>query len=146
MKELNRREKIFCKAYAKTENGEQAAKAAGYTPTAARQAAYRLLQKSYIKDYICNIKRPIEQKIQEEFEYSAIESYKNLCKAQELALNRKRYYVMTGESKSEPDLTNFLKAEELKAKLAGLFKEDNKPNQPIAITIKTSQELKDNKQ
>lgn len=144
MKELNRREKIFCKAYAKTENGEQAAKAAGYTPTAARQAAYRLLQKSYIKDYICNIKRPIEQKIQEEFEYSALESYKNLCKAQELALNRKRYYVMTKESKSEPDLTNYLKAEELKAKLAGLFKEDNKPNQPIAITIKTSQELKEN--
>lgn len=146
MKELNRREKLFCKAYAKTENGEQSAKAAGYTPNSARQAAYRMLQKDYIKDYICNIKRPIEQKIQQEFAYSAIECYKNLCKAQELALKKQKYYAYTGETKNEPDLTNFLKAEELKAKLAGLFNEDNKPQQPIAITIKTSQELKDNKQ
>lgn len=142
MRELNKREKLFCKAYAITENGEQAAKEAGYTPTAARQAAYRLLQKSYIKDYICNIKRPVEQKIQQEFEYSVIECYKNLCKAQDLALKKQKYYVATGETRNEPDLTNFLKAEELKAKLAGLFNEDNKPQQPVTIYVKTSKELK----
>ena len=143
-KELSNRELKFCKAYAKDpeRNATQAAIAAGYSDGAARQTAYRLLQKDYIKQKIDDIVKPIAEKIEEQFNYTALESFKNLCKAQELALAQTQYYPATKEVRPKPDLAAFLKAEELKAKMAGLFedKENNKP-QDVTITIKTSADL-----
>lgn len=143
-KELSNKELKFCKAYAKDpeRNATKAAIAAGYSDGAARQQGYRLLQKDYIKQKIDDILKPIAEKIEEQFNYTALESFKNLCKAQEIALAQTQYYPATKEVRAKPDLTAFLKAEELKMKLAGLFEEkENKP-QDVVITIKTSAEIR----
>lgn len=142
-KELSNKELKFCKAYAKDpeRNATQAAIAAGYSDGAARQQGYRLLQKDYIKQKIDDILKPIAEKIEEQFNYTALESFKNLCKAQEIALAQTQYYPATKEVRAKPDLPAFLKAEELKMKLAGLFEEkENKP-QDVIITVKTSADI-----
>lgn len=142
-KELSTKELKFCKAYAKDpeRNATKAAIAAGYSDGAARQQGYRLLQKDYIKQKIDDILKPIAEKIEEQFNYSALESFKNLCKAQEIALAQTQYYPATKEVRAKPDLPAFLKAEELKMKLAGLFEEkENKP-QDVIITVKTSADI-----
>lgn len=142
-KELSNKELKFCKAYAKDpeRNATKAAIAAGYSDGAARQQGYRLLQKDYIKQKIDDILKPIAEKIEEQFNYTALESFKNLCKAQEIALAQTQYYPATKEVRAKPDLPAFLKAEELKMKLAGLFEEkENKP-QDVIITVKTSADI-----
>ena len=142
-KELSNKELKFCKAYAKDpeRNATKAAIAAGYSDGAARQQGYRLLQKDYIKQKIDDILKPIAEKIEEQFNYTALESFKNLCKAQEIALAQTQYYPATKEVRAKPDLPAFLKAEELKMKLAGLFEEkENKP-QDVVITVKTSADI-----
>lgn len=139
---LTKKELAFCKAYAKEENGEKAAAAAGYSVRSGRQIAYRLLQKDYIRRKISDIRKPIAQKLEEEFRYTALQSFKNLCKAQDTALAQTQYYPATGETRPKPDLAAFIKAEELKAKLAGLFDEQNNKVQDITIHIKTSADLK----
>lgn len=142
-KELSNKELKFCKAYAKDpeRNATKAAIAAGYSDGAARQQGYRLLQKDYIKQKIDDILKPIAEKIEEHFNYTALESFKNLCKAQEIALAQTQYYPATKEVRAKPDLPAFLKAEELKMKLAGLFEEkENKP-QDVIITVKTSADI-----
>lgn len=142
-KELSNKELKFCKAYAKDpeRNATKAAIAAGYSDGAARQQGYRLLQKDYIKQKIDDILKPIAEKIEEQFNYTALESFKNLCKAQEIALAQTQYYPATKEVRAKPDLPAFLKAEELKMKLAGLFEEkENKP-QDVIISVKTSADI-----
>ena len=98
-KELSNKELKFCKAYAKDpeRNATKAAIAAGYSDGAARQQGYRLLQKDYIKQKIDDILKPIAEKIEEQFNYTALESFKNLCKAQEIALAQTQYYPATKE-------------------------------------------------
>lgn len=143
-KELTSKELKFCRAYTKDSerNGTKAAIIAGYSEKTAPQIASRLLKKVNIKQKIDELLTPIAEKIAEEFKYTALESFKNLCKAQELALAQTQYYPATKEVRPKPDLAAFLKAEELKAKMAGLFedKESNKP-QDVTITIKTSADL-----
>lgn len=141
---LTPREIKFCKAYAKdlTNNATKAALAAGYAPNSARQSGNKLLQKDYIRQQIADIRRPVAQKIEEEFNYTAIESFKNLCKAQELALRQKKYYPGTGEEREKPDLTAFIKAEELKARLANLFEAETNRPQDITLHIKSSADIK----
>lgn len=72
----------------------------------------RLLKNVEIKERL----EKEQKKNLEKFEYTMQESFENLKKAQEMAL--KRTNPLGG---SNPDLTNFLKAEELKGKLCGLY-------------------------
>lgn len=58
-------------------------------------------------------------KVEEKLVYTALESFKKLELAQELALSRKN--VLTKED--NPDITNFIKAEELKGKMVKLYKD-----------------------
>lgn len=54
-------------------------------------------------------------------EYSKSDSFENLEVVQEMALNRRGK-----DDESNPDISTFLKAEELKGKLCGLYAEKDK--------------------
>lgn len=56
-----------------------------------------------------------------EFKYSKNESFENLEAVQQMALNRKGK-----DDEINPDISTFLKAEELKGKLCGLYSEKDK--------------------
>ena len=56
-----------------------------------------------------------------EFKYSKNESFENLEAVQQMALNRKGK-----DDEVNPDISTFLKAEELKGKLCGLYSEKDK--------------------
>lgn len=62
-----------------------------------------------------------KKKEQLEFKYSKNESFENLEAVQKMALNRKGK-----DDEINPDISTFLKAEELKGKLCGLYSEKDK--------------------
>lgn len=64
----------------------------------------------------------------EEFNYSKNESFENLQAVQEMALNRKGK-----DDEINPDISIFLKAEELKGKLCGLYSEKDKKTSTINV-------------
>lgn len=59
------------------------------------------------------------------FNYSKDKSFENLEAVQQMALNRKGK-----DDEINPDISVFLKAEELKGKLFGLYSEKDKPASP----------------
>ncbi len=61
---LTEKERILCHEYIIDWNGTRAAKKAGYTEKAPRQAAYDTLTKTYIKQYIAFIKDDIAKEAQ----------------------------------------------------------------------------------
>lgn len=109
---LNERQKIFVREYIKTNNATQSAISAGYSKKTARAIGQENLTKPDIKQAI----EKEQKKNADKFEYTIEQSFENLLKAQEMAM--KRTNPLGG---SNPDLTNFLKAEELKGKLCGLY-------------------------
>ena len=62
-----------------------------------------------------------KKKEQLEFKYSKNDSFENLEAVQQMALNRKGK-----DDEINPDISTFLKAEELKGKLCGLYSEKDK--------------------
>ena len=62
-----------------------------------------------------------KKKNEEEFKYSKTESFENLEAIQQMALNRRGK-----DDEVNPDISIFLKAEELKGKLCGLYSERDK--------------------
>lgn len=72
--------------------------------------------------------RKKKQSDNSEFRYSKNESFENLEVVQEMALNRKGK-----DDEINPDISVFLKAEELKGKLCGLYSEKEKANPKINI-------------
>ena len=66
-------------------------------------------------------------KIEEELKYSAVESFRKLSEIQEKALARKKILAGRGEEAAleveDPDFSSALRAEELKGKLANLYKD-----------------------
>lgn len=77
-------------------------------------SAFKLLKNGEITARVEELK----EKTTSDIKYTIEDSFNNLRKAQELALSRKN---PLGEA--NPDLTNFIKAEELKGKLKGLYVE-----------------------
>lgn len=86
-----------------------------------------------------------------DFQYSKIDSFENLEAVQEMALNRKGK-----DDEISPDISTFLKAEELKGKLCGLYCEKDKvqsgvnrmgcvkiDGKPLDIKVGEDLELKD---
>ena len=65
---------------------------------------------------------------EEKFVYSKNESFENLEAIQQMALNKRGK-----DDEPSPDISIFLKAEELKGKLCGLYAEKDKPAQSINI-------------
>ena len=77
-----------------------------------------------------------------EFKYSKNESFENLEAVQQMALNRKGK-----DDEINPDISTFLKAEELKGKLCGLYSDSDKKGGSFNImsTVKIDgEELKIN--
>lgn len=64
--------------------------------------------------------RKKKQSDNEDFKYSKTKSFENLEVVQKMALNRKGK-----DDEVNPDISIFLKAEELKGKLCGLYNEKN---------------------
>lgn len=62
-----------------------------------------------------------KKKTEENFNYSRNESFENLEVVQEMALNRRGK-----DDEANPDISLFLKAEELKGKLCGLYSDKEK--------------------
>ncbi len=63
-----------------------------------------------------------------EFSYTKNESFENLEAVQQMALNRKGK-----DDEINPDISIFLKAEELKGKLCGLYSEKDKSETNVNI-------------
>ena len=64
----------------------------------------------------------------EELNYTKNDSFENLKTVQELALQRKGK-----DDEVNPDISIYLKAEELKGKLCGLYNEKEKVNQKLNV-------------
>ncbi|MCD7879815.1 MAG: hypothetical protein LUG16_07780 [Candidatus Gastranaerophilales bacterium] len=69
-----------------------------------------------------------KKKNKQESLYSKNESFENLEAVQQMALNRKGK-----DDELNPDISVFLKAEELKGKLYGLYSEKDKSSSPINL-------------
>ncbi len=69
-----------------------------------------------------------KKKQQDKFNYSINDSFENLEVVQQMALNRKGK-----DDEINPDISVFLKAEELKGKLCGLYSEKDKSVNNINI-------------
>jgi len=119
-KKLTGKQKKFCKEYVISLNGTKAALNAGYSKNTAYSIACENLKKPEIKEYIAQLRKDEE----EQFYYSRSMSFKKLEEAQELALERVTQ-TKYGEY-SNPDIAAFLKAEELKGKLNGLYEAETK--------------------
>ncbi len=69
-----------------------------------------------------------KKKKDDDFKYSKTESFENLETVQKMALNKKGK-----DDEINPDISIFLKAEELKGKLCGLYSEKEKTSSHINI-------------
>lgn len=110
---LTPKQEKFCQCIIKGMNQSDAYRKAYNTKNTKDETlwsnASRLMNDSKVAARIEELKKNIEK----ELVYSALESFSKLKEIQELALG----------NKLKPDLTNALKAEELKGKLAGLYVE-----------------------
>lgn len=132
-KELTQKQKMLCELYLRY-NGDLHSiyKMAGYASASSAKTALKGVKASaYLKE-LEDVRAEILQK---ELRYSAVESFNNLQKAQDLALEKQKLIVSkTGLYKQDDkDLTNFIKAEELKGKLAGLYKQEEEEKKPMTI-------------
>lgn len=125
---LTPKQKKFCKEYVISLNGTQAAIKAGYSKDTAYSIACENLKKPEIKARIAELRKAEE----EQFYYSRSMSFKKLEEAQKLAL-AKVAYTKEGDAYDNPDISGFLKAEELKGKMSGLYEPETK--QEININL-----------
>lgn len=136
-KNLNERQKKFCREYVLTLNGTQSALNAGYSKNSAYSIACENLKKPEIKEYIAALRKDEE----DQFYYSRTMSFKKLEEAQRLALDNV-FIKVTKDGETieipKPDLPAFLKAEELKGKMSGLYEPEIRQD----ITINTMGSVK----
>lgn len=132
-KELTQKQKMLCELYLRY-NGDLHSiyKMAGYASVGSAKAALKGVKASA---YLKELEEVRAEILQKELRYSAVESFNNLQKAQDLALTKQKLIVSkTGVYKhDDKDLTNFIKAEELKGKLAGLYKQEEEEKKPMTI-------------
>ena len=117
---------LFCREY--ITNGGDAS--AAYQKIYSAKASYatthgnasKMLKKPYIRAYLQKLREPLQKKL----EYTARDCFNKLCEIQQLALSKKKQMFVDGEiieTVDDKDLANALKAEEMKGKLLGLFKD-----------------------
>lgn len=126
---INPQQEKFCEEYLKNgKNGAAAARAAGAKEP--RTYAYRNLKRPEVLAYLETLKEGARETVKRRFSYTVEDSFDRLVSIQEKAIADKQYAPA-------------IKAEEIKAKLAGFFDDEQqgKP-QDITITVKTSADLK----
>ena len=126
MKIKKDRKQIFIELVAQNITPYQAALQAGYSKATAKNKSQDMVEK-----WLPQIEklRPIAQKaIEEEFKYTAIESFKKFLEIQALALlpDKKGHYT---------NLTAAAKCEELKGRLYGVYEVDNSQKTPDSLQI-----------
>jgi phage terminase small subunit len=129
-KKLTEKQKKFCKEYVLSLNATKAAEKAGYSKDTAYSIGSENLKKPEIKEYIAQLRKDEE----DQFYYSRSMSFKKLELVQMLALDRKVVrYTKEGDREEQPapDIQAYMKAEELKGKLSGLYEAETK--QEISI-------------
>lgn len=124
-KKLTEKQKKFCKEYVLSLNATKAAEKAGYSKDTAYSIGSENLKKPEIKEYIAQLRKDEE----EQFYYSRSMSFKKLEEAQQMALDNV-FLKVTNDGETievpKPDMKTFLKAEELKGKLSGLYEPETK--------------------
>jgi phage terminase small subunit len=115
-KDLNEKQRTFCQLVAKGEAPYKACIEAGYSEQYAKVYSHKLLEK--YKNEIEELKQEVKETLEEEFNYSVRDSFNNLCKAQEIALN-------SYDKNGNPNINAYIKAEELKGKMFGVYEKDN---------------------
>ena len=136
-KKLTPKQEKFCKEYVLCLNGTKAALEAGYSKVSAYSIACENLKKPEIKEYIAALRKEEE----EQFYYSRVMSFRKLEEAQQMALDNLFIKVTKDGDTIEipkPDIAAFLKAEELKGKLNGLYEPEIRQD----ITINTMGSVK----
>lgn len=124
-KKLTIKQEKFCQQYVLCCNGTKAALSAGYSKDTAYSIACENLKKPEIKERIAELRKFEE----DQFYYSRSMSLKKLEEAQKLALDRVFVKVTKDGEVIEnpaPDISSFLKAEELKGKMSGLYEAETK--------------------
>ena len=130
---LTSRQKTFIEAYVRFNHDVTlACREAGYTNNASGRA---VLKSGKGADYLQELELLKAELLKKTLQYGAVESFNNLQRAQDIALKKQRMVVSkTGVYKHpDEDLTNFIKAEELKGKLAGLYKQEEEEKKPMTI-------------
>ena len=126
---LTAKQEKFCQGVAKgltySDAYRQAYNAKKMKPETVNNSAFKLLKNGDIAARIEKLK----EKITDDIKYTVEDSFNSLCKAQELALNRVNSF-----GKPNPDLANFIKAEELKGKLKGLYVEKKELSGGLELT------------
>ena len=115
-KDLNEKQRTFCQLVAKGEAPYKACILAGYSDKYANNYSHKMLGK--YEDIIEKLKQEVKEVIEEEFNYTVRDSFNNLCKAQEIALN-------SYDKNGNPNINAYIKAEELKGKMFGVYEKDN---------------------
>lgn len=128
-KELDKRQRDFCKYKAQGYSNEESAIKAGYAKTTAKTKSHLLVEKSEIKVEIEKWRGKVQKVMEEKFNYSVEQSFKKLCEIQELAL-------LEDEKGNYNNLSAAIKAEELKGKMYGVYEADNKQKNIVIPVIK----------
>ena len=115
-KEPNEKQRKFCEFVAKGIAPYKACIEAGYSEKYANCYSHKMLGR--YKDIIEELKKEAKEVIEEEFNYTVRDSFNNLCKAQEIALN-------SYDKNGNPNINAYIKAEELKGKMFGVYEKDN---------------------
>lgn len=129
------KQKRFAEAYVKHGHDvKKAAKEAGYSSV--QLCRDMLSRNEKIKMYIKKLDEARDAVMGKVLSYTAMQSFQNLQLAQKLALETKKVGMYRGRVVNmgkDPDLTNFLKAEELKGKLAKLYGQDETSQAPTTV-------------
>lgn len=122
-------EKRFAESYVKhCSNVKKAMEEAKVSKGLAMSILYDKKKHIIAREYIRSLQKEQEKIVKKEMGYTALQSFKEFIKVQEMATKVKKFIVnkKTGTVKTvrgNPDLAAYLKAEEQKGKLYGLYKE-----------------------
>ena len=137
------KQKRFCDIYIRLTRegvkgvGEKAAREAGYSEHSAKEMVCYLMKQPKIKAYIKKHSVSEEQAKEKAFVYTMSDSFKVLNEIQTLAREKKQRMVLRRgtvvQEFDDADLSNMNRAEELKGKMAGLYKHDEEQAKPTTI-------------
>ena len=125
---LTEKQKKFCEEYVLTGNGAKSALNAGYSD---RRCGSMILKSPAVQNEIKRLQKLADEK----FLYSRDLCFKNLENIQKMALNHyDTRLTRDGEEIKipKPDLRTYLKAEELKCKLTGLYEDSKAAEKPVS--------------
>lgn len=139
---MTKKEKLFCECYVKEMgNVLKAQKAAGVSQTISDNILKKKKNLPALR-YIKELQKAQKDAVKKEFGYDAVTSFKHFKKAQTMAVNKKKIIISKSHgimTFKDPDIPSYIKAEEMKGRLFGLYsKDDEKGNGVTNINIMIS--------